>query len=304
MAELASVRRLLWSPYLGHTDGLRWVLLLGRSVRVQDFWVPATRAMNTVLKATGYEDPCDWTGSYNKRRISGSTKWSWHSYGGAIDLDYGGDNPDSPHVHGIDRNPHLKLRIYPGFGTDSRFQITEAQVRAVEAIRTNNGKRVWRWLGWAIGDTMHFEPNCTPADARTGIDMSTVAGAISGTIPPPPPPTKEDDDDMTEFALAIFARWSYADMEAMRLAGYWQGVTAPYYMNEDGTRGTASDESIVNLVVFILGNGNADIPGNAGPVGPSGPVGSEGPRGPIGRQGEPGTPGKETKVFVDGEQIV
>jgi hypothetical protein len=248
--------------------------------------------MGRALIASGYENPMDWTGSYNKRKIAGSEKWSWHSYGGAIDLDYGGDNPDSPDHPGSDKNPHLYTRIYPGFGTDPRFQITEAQVNAVTAIRTNNGKKVWRWLGWAIGDTMHFEPLCTPDDARTGIDPTTV---YTG---------QEEEEDMTEFALAIFARWSYADMENMRHAGYWEGTTAPYYMNRDGTRGTASDAAIVNLVVHILGNGNADIPGSA--AGIEGPAGPEGPKGDPGAPGTgtPGADGAKTEVFVDGVKIV
>ena len=300
MAELATVRRHGWSHYLGHTGGMVWVDLLGRGVRVQDFWVPAVKAMRQALIATGYENPCDWTGSYNKRYIGGTSIWSWHSYGGAIDLDYGGDNPDSPDHPGTDRNPHLKTRIYPGFGNDPRFQITEAQVVAVTNIRTNNGKRVWRWLGWAIGDTMHFEPNCTPADIATGIDMTTVATG-----------TEEDDDDMTEFALAIFARWSYADMENMRIAGYWEGITAPYYMNLDGTRGNADDAAIVNLVVHILGNGNADIPGNAGAGrdgvdgkdGINGQNGRDGINGQDGAAGLDGTDGAVTVITVNDSQV-
>jgi hypothetical protein len=175
MAELASVKRLGWSNYLGHTAGLVHFNLLGRNVKVQDFWVPAVEAMDTVLKAHGYEDPCDWTGSYLKRFIAGTVIWSWHSYGGAIDLDYGGQNPDSPDHPLVDNNPHLHRPIPwgdPGFGTE--FQLLEHQVKAVLAIRTNNGKPVWRWLGTSIGDTMHFEPNCSPEDIATGIDPRTV----------------------------------------------------------------------------------------------------------------------------------
>lgn len=181
-SEQAKVKALGWSPYLGKTDTLVSLTILGRHpVKVQDFWVDATLAFETVLIATGYENPCDYIGSYLKRYIKGTTIWSWHSYGGAIDLDYGGNNPESPEVAGIDRNPDLGSGhgLVPG---DPRFgivcQLTEANVRAVEAIRTKNGKQVWRWIGWEPrGDTMHFEPACSPDDARTGIDPSTVVGA-------------------------------------------------------------------------------------------------------------------------------
>lgn len=170
MATLQSVTDLGWASYLGKTDTLISMTLLGRTpVKVQDFWQPAVEAMEQALVDTGYENPCDYIGSYKKREIAGTDFWSWHSYGAAIDLDYGGNNPESPDHPGIDRNPHLHEAVAPGFGTDTRFQITEAQVNAVESITTGNGNPVWRWLGWSIGDTMHFEPACTPDDARTGI---------------------------------------------------------------------------------------------------------------------------------------
>lgn len=184
---LSSVTRLGWAAYLGKRDTLEYVNVLGRNVRVQDFWVPAAEALNLALIANGYENPCDNIGSFYPRYISGTDLWSWHSYGGPLDIDYGGNNEDSPDHSGIDRNPYLRTRIYAGFGTDSRFQINETQVLAVLAIRTNNGKRVWRWLGYPIGDTMHFEPNCSPADIATGIDPATVP---EGVITTPTPKTE------------------------------------------------------------------------------------------------------------------
>ena len=134
-------------------------------------------AMDQVLRAKDYEDPTDWIGSYNKRPIAGTDIWSTHSYGIAIDLDYGGDNPDSPDHDGTDRNPHIYRPITLNDHQWGRgWQISKEQVLAVEAIRTMNGKPVWRWLGWAIGDTMHFQVTCTQADLATGIDPRTVAG--------------------------------------------------------------------------------------------------------------------------------
>lgn len=284
MSELTSVKRLGWSPYLGAYKSLVYVTLLGRRVKCQDFWAPAVEAMHTVLVETGYEHPCDWTGSYNKRTISGTSLWSWHSYGGAIDLDYGGDNPDSPDHALIDRNPHLHRRVPwgdPGFGTE--FQLLEHQVKAVLAIRTMNGKPVWRWLGTSIGDTMHFEPACSPADIATGIDTTTVAA--SG-----------QEDDTMKYFLAIFAKWSYEDLEDMKSAGYWDGTTS-WYRAADGSRGPAPDDGVVNLVVHILANGNKDIPTHT--PGPSGPKGA------AGKDGADGTDGKEPEVaiWLNGKQV-
>jgi len=172
------VLALEWDEYYADDSNLVSLTLLGRyPVKVQDFWVPAVEAMEHQLVATGYENPCDWNGSYMVRTIFGSVYASWHSYGGAIDLDYGGD-VDGDGDPTIDKNPHLHDPIFPGdprFGVE--FQLLEHQVHAIEAIRTVNGKRVWRWLGWAIGDTMHFEPACSPADIATGVDPSSLIGA-------------------------------------------------------------------------------------------------------------------------------
>lgn len=281
MAELDSVRRLGWSPYLGKTSTLVPLVFLGRRyVRVQDFWVPAAEAMEQALIATGYENPCDYTGSYNKRYIAGTSIWSWHSYGGAIDLDYGYAEADRL----VDKNPHLHRPI-----TDADFGVTiqllKHQVEAIEAIRTMNGKKVWRWLGWSIGDSMHFEPNCSPDDIKTGIDPTTVAGYE----PPVTPPT--EDDDM-KYWLAIFNLWSREDLVKMAEAGYWDGVdNVDWYFDP-----RCSDEEKTNLVVHILAKGNKDIPSHGGEPGPQGPAGPAGPQGPKGDTGE-------VEIFVDGNKV-
>lgn len=216
MQHLPSVKRLGWVPYLGAAAMLESVTLLGRyPVKVQPFWVPAVRAMEAALIDTEYENPCDWIGSYKKRAIAGTDYWSWHSYGGAIDLDYGGDNPDSPDHPLIDKNPHLHRRIYPGdpgFGVE--FQLLEHQVRAIESIRTGNGKRVWRWLGWSIGDTMHFEPNCTPNDAATGIIY------------------QGEDMTFTTWANGMFDLFDDTEILQLGVLGYWQ--PAPGMTVEEG----------------------------------------------------------------------
>ncbi len=176
--HLPSVIELGWEPYWGKSNTLVSVEILGRFPKVQDFWIPAAEAFNQVLIRTNYENPCDWIGSYRIKPIVGTRFWSWHCYT-AFDLDYGGDNPDSPDHPGIDKNPHIHRQIVrndPGFGVE--WQISELQVDAIEAIRTNNGKRVWRWLGWSIGDTMHFQPMCSRADIETGIDPQSIIGAV------------------------------------------------------------------------------------------------------------------------------
>ncbi|MFC1740181.1 hypothetical protein ACFL0N_01720 [Pseudomonadota bacterium] len=166
-----------------------YVGILGRRPRIQSILVDAARALNDALVNTGYENPCDYIGSYLKRTIAGTDIWSTHSYGIAFDIDYGGDNPDSPDHPGIDNNPHLHDPIErgdPRFGVE--FQLLEHQVNAVEAIKNLDGDQMWRWLGWPIGDTMHFQINIAPQFAT--VDWTTVAG-------------HEPEEPMT----AAFAEW-------------------------------------------------------------------------------------------------
>lgn len=174
MRHLTRVEEMGWDSYLGQSDTLVSLRILGRyPVRVQEVLRDATFAMEQALINTGYENPCDYIGSYNVRAIAGTDIWSMHSYGIAIDIDYGGDNPESPDHPGIDKNPHIHRRIVPGdsgFGVE--WQILEHQVRAVEAIKNTDGDPVWRWLGWSIGDTMHFEVRVGPQ--FTTVDWSTV----------------------------------------------------------------------------------------------------------------------------------
>lgn len=215
-----------WATYLGRRDTLASITMLGRfPVRLQAPLEEAGTAADAALVATGYENPCDFIGSFNVRPIAEHDVWSEHAYGTAFDLDFAGDNPLSPrHGLSVDRNPDLGNGngLLPG---DPRFgvacQITETQVRALEAIRTKNGMRVWGWLGWfPRGDTMHFGPRCRPEDLETGIDWTTVAG--------------QGGEDV-EFAIAVLKRQPDAFWpELQRRTGVPGGD--PMYWSQRGSR--------------------------------------------------------------------
>ena len=81
-------------------------------------------------------------GTYKCRRISGSLKYSLHSYGTALDL-----NPR--------KNPHKRplTHNYP-----------QSFIDAVLDLKSN-GKQAFRWGGtWRKPDAMHWEINVAPAD--------------------------------------------------------------------------------------------------------------------------------------------
>lgn len=139
-----------WDTYRCNPTDLVSVTVLGRyPVKVQKPLQNATYALDAVLRATGYRNPTGPTGSYLCRKISGTDLWSLHAYGIAIDLDYS-------------KNPHLHTPIARGFDIDPRFMITEHQVTAIESITNTNNDPIWKWLGWSIGDTMHFEADQPP----------------------------------------------------------------------------------------------------------------------------------------------
>lgn len=153
-------------------------------IKLQPELDDAFHAFQFVLTNTGYEDPMDFTGSWHYRAIAGYDGLaSTHAYACAIDLDYGGDT-DGDGDPTIDKNPHLHRRIYPddpAFGVEC--QILEHQVRLIEGIKNIHGEQMWLWLGWRIGDTMHFQIDV--ARDRTEVDWSTVFD------PPPPGPGDE-----------------------------------------------------------------------------------------------------------------
>jgi len=56
------------------------------------------------------------------------------------------------------------------------FSINDSDVHfAALKIRTNTGARAFRW-GGDFGDYMHWQLDCKPSDAASGVDWSTVYG--------------------------------------------------------------------------------------------------------------------------------
>ena len=138
-------------------------------VRVQPELVDATLALSDAIMAGGYRSPMGATGSYNCRKIGGSNTWSLHAYAVAIDWDYG-------------VNPYLRgTTIEPGFKSDHRFELTEWQVDAVESIVNEHGESIWRWLGWTIGDTMHFQVDVPPDRCQPTNGADVIRRGDSGT---------------------------------------------------------------------------------------------------------------------------
>jgi hypothetical protein len=90
---------------------------------------------------------------------------SIHNYCLAYDIEY-------------NYNKHIKARTTPEdfdkwwFPTVCKY--TLEQVRAIEGIKNVQGEQMWFWLGWLIGDFMHWQIN-VPED-RLEVDWNTVPG--------------------------------------------------------------------------------------------------------------------------------
>lgn len=108
-------------------------------------------------------------GTYNCRKIAGSSNYSLHSYGLALDL-----NPS--------RNP---------FQSTLKTDMPRAFRDDLKRIKTGNGKRVFEWGGDWSGrkDAMHWEVDVSHADLRTGVSHPD----LDGPGPDPDPSTEEDD---------------------------------------------------------------------------------------------------------------
>ncbi len=140
-------------------------------VTVRPAITDAVKALNKVLTSYKYATRYADTGAYNCRRVTGGSTYSLHAYGIAMDINW-------------QSNPYSRtLRTDMFRYGDGRMPYR------IEAIRTNNGRQVWRWGGWFSGnkDAMHYEITCSPSDLRTGINWATVYGSISVPAPTPKP---------------------------------------------------------------------------------------------------------------------
>lgn len=192
-------------------------------VRIQPEALPALKAMESVLYATGYGH-AEYVSSYYPRAIGGYTcdmqnggrGCSIHGYGLAVDI-------DAP------KNPYYRRPIDDAIW--ARIKFTKLQVAAVKAIRTNNGKQAWKWLGDSIGDTMHWQINCTRADLETGIDSDTVLDG--GYIPPPTETLPGGGHDMNYVKYSDGFGTSNGDADVK----YWQTLLVALGQNTGGVDG-------------------------------------------------------------------
>lgn len=248
---LTSAVRREWSEYrckLGKMIDPKWTL--GRKpIYLQVKFHDAGAAFFTALLSSGYELEPTWPdagfiGSYRRcpAGIGGhdcQEDGSWcslHNYCLAIDLEY-------------DRNPHLRVKRPDPAWMFARCKLNRSNVEAIESIRTMNGHQVWRWLGWTIGDTMHFQGNVTQDDVATGIDWSSVLGWDGE---PPTPPSEEDDEMFVEYRDGF-------GTDGDEMVRYWQLKLMALGQDTGGSDGKYGDKTKAAVVAVVSGSDGMQI---------------------------------------------
>ena len=125
----------------------------GARITVQRRAVPAFMMLAMVMEAHGYYIRQSDTGAYNCRYIAGTTTWSNHAYGAAVDVNWQLNPAGS----------HLVTNMPP------------EMVRDCEAIVTVDGIPVFRWGGRysSFKDAMHWEVMVTPEQLARGLRGGT-----------------------------------------------------------------------------------------------------------------------------------
>jgi hypothetical protein len=148
-----------------------------------------------LTEAGGYDVIPGWTWGNACRVISGTTTWSNHAWGLAVDI----NAPANPYAS-ADWHRRNARGTRP-FGLSLVCDMPEQMVTLWE----NHG---FRWGGRYTGkpDPMHYEFMGTPADAgtitgrlRAFLGATQPAPPVPAPLPPAAPPTVKDDDDMHLF---------------------------------------------------------------------------------------------------------
>ena len=239
-AEYASARcntaEMVTVPFPGATRVYQFL--------VQRDTAPAWRAFAATMLEHGVLIRESGSGTYNCRYISGTSVWSLHAYGLALDI-----NPKA--------NPYRKPLT---------TEFSTAFITDVLGIATNSGSYCFRWGGnWTTPDAMHFQIAVSKTDLasgiRGGIPHIDIGGLMSMKI-----------EDVQK-----------ALIEAGYDLGGFPPVSDEYPPGADGDWGDKSHAALVDAFTRVAGPPGPQGPtGPKGNTGPQGPPGPQGPKGDTG----------------------
>ena len=144
---------------------------------------------------------------------------SLHNYVLAYDIEY-------------NYNSYIRARVTPEDFDEWWFlavcKYTLAQVRAIEGIQNTFGEQMWKWLGWSIGDFMHWQINVPPW--RCQVDWNTVPGV-------------EVVDDMN--SRRVLNNIGLPGLKILGAAGAFAGKAEWYF----GSSKTSDDDNLVEVLL-------------------------------------------------------
>jgi hypothetical protein len=271
-----STKRRWWADYLCDKGASSRVSMsfFGRSpVRAANRDVAdAFRALEQALLGSGYVPTSGgFIGSYNCRKISGTSNWSLHAYAIAIDVEW-------------NYNPHLKKTNPDMAWVYARCKFTPANYAAVLRIKNTQGTTMFRWLGPVNADTMHWEIDVPPDKCK--VDWNTVPG--DGGTEEQMLSQGDKGRSVTHYQERILA-WNSAALPKFKADGDYGSETVEWVGKFQANRQIDGTGSIDGLTASLLDNYGAG--GGTGPAGPPGPPGPPGPKGDPGAKGATGASG-------------
>lgn len=137
-------KRAAWGPPCQFRKMQRYILGQGE-VLIRPEAFAALVLLSSILRHHGVTPRAHDTWSYHCRKIGGTSLWSMHAYGIALDI---------------------RATSYP-LGVPVTDPAMLAAAARIEALTTPDGWTVWDWGGrWRRPDGMHFELACPIASAK------------------------------------------------------------------------------------------------------------------------------------------
>ncbi|MGO8468336.1 M15 family metallopeptidase [Rhizobium leguminosarum] len=179
MGKTTEELRRLWRAFQCNDHEMVLMRFGPDKIRVAEPTTEAWDALAAVLLAHDYEIRTQDTDSFNCREITNGSGPSLHSFGIALDINW----KTNPY---IDHTGKRKVRFSNKPTQEARARdvtmrladtdMTPEMIEDVEAIKTNDGVKVFAWGGGfeSVKDCMHFELDLSPAELAIGIDPSTV----------------------------------------------------------------------------------------------------------------------------------
>lgn len=224
-----------WAPYRCKMGG-EWAdpLFFGQPIGgVPAVAVEAFRALEDALRRSGYQPESRW--AYNCRPIAGTTAWSLHAYGIAIDID--------PAANPFSTGDPFAGRLKPH------------HVEAVEALRSKGGRQLWAWGGRWTGrkDRMHFQLNVPPDDCAP-LDLPDTEEEVVLTASP----TKRNAVVLLQSRLNAWAQyWTRGGIPPLVTDGVFGAKTEEYVRHFQHAMGLPvtgqADATTLSLLSFYGG---------------------------------------------------